>query len=105
MTSTESPTFQIAIYIAGDRQQAKQVCREFCATGFCVSIEAVDFIYTGGEETGLRVNLFNYPRFPSEPEALWAKAVDLADQLRARLFQHSYSIVATDRTLWSSLRT
>lgn len=104
MKTSEVNTYQVDIYIAGDYAVARQVCREFCTSGFCVSVSPVDFIYTGGEESGVKIHLINYPRFPAEPEALWAKAIELADLLRARLFQHSYSVVATDRTLWASLR-
>ncbi len=44
----------------------------------------------------VRVGLINYPRFPSTPEAIFERAVALADLLRDRLCQHSYSVVATD---------
>lgn len=100
-----SPTIRFDIFIAGDLAQAKQLCREFCMLeGACVTVEAVDYIYTGGEEAGVRVGLINYPRFPSNAEELFAKAGRLADLLMDRLCQHSYSIVGPESTDWYSRR-
>ena len=97
------PTIQISIYMAGDIGQAKQVCREFCfAEGFCVHIEPVDYIFTGGEETGFRVGIIHYPRFPSSELELMQRAEALADFLMKRLCQHSYSIVGPTKTVWHS---
>jgi hypothetical protein len=79
MTRNEAPTFTAAIYIAGDLNAARATCRDFCMTSLCVTIEPVEFIYTGGSETGVRVGLINYPRFPAEPDAIWPKAEALAD--------------------------
>jgi hypothetical protein len=105
MTCKVEPTIRFDIYMAGDLAQAKQVCREYClAVGLCVHVEAVDFIYTGGEEAGFKVGLVNYPRFPSEAAALEAKATALANNLRLRLCQHSYLIVGPDQTSWVSVR-
>lgn len=99
------PTIRFDIYMAGDIAQAKQVCREYCfAVGLCIHVEPVDFIYTGGEEAGFKVGLVNYPRFPSDSDALRAKAFNLADMLQVRLCQHSYLVVGPDRTEWSSRR-
>lgn len=42
-------TVRFDIFIAGDIEQAKQVCREYCyQIGLCVTIEPVAYIYTGG---------------------------------------------------------
>lgn len=98
-------TYTVAIVMAGDIEQAKQVCRWYCMTqGFCVTVEPVQYIYTGGEEAGFRIGLINYPRFPSTPEALWGHAVGLAEELRRTLCQHSFSIIGQDKTLWRSYR-
>jgi hypothetical protein len=105
VTETTAPTIRVEIFIAGDIQQAKQACREFCLTeGACVTVEPTDYIYTGGEETGVRVGFINYPRFPTTPEALFDKAGRLAEQLMHRLCQHSYSIVGPEQTVWYSRR-
>jgi len=101
----QSPTIRFDIFIAGDLDQARLVCREFCfEAGFCVTVEPVSFIYTGGEEAGVRVGCINYPRFPTDVETLRKKVGDLAERLMHRLFQHSYSIVGPEKTEWFSRR-
>lgn len=93
------------IFIAGDFDQAKQVCREHCmAVGLCVTVEPVAYIYTGGEESGVRVGLINYARFPTMHDELLAKAQTLATLLMERLCQHSFSIVGPHLTEWHSRR-
>ena len=57
-----------------------------------------------GEEAGVRVGLINYPRFPTTFEALQQTAFDLANMLKSRLCQHSYSIVGPAETNWHSDR-
>jgi hypothetical protein len=105
MNITSAPTVRFDIFMAGDLAQAKQVCREYCfAAGLCVTVEPVAFIYTGGEESGFRVGLINYPRFPTTIEALRRTTCELADVLMNRLCQHSYSIVGPDQTDWFSRR-
>lgn len=100
-----APTIRFDIFMAGDLAQAKQVCREYCfAVGLCVAVEPVDFIYTGGEESGVRIGLINYPRFPATFEALHLRASELAELLMLRLCQHSYSIVGPGQTEWFSRR-
>lgn len=101
----ETPTLVLTIVMAGDVEQAKQVCRDYCFhVGLCVTVEPTTYIYTGGEEAGIRVGLINYPRFPSDAETLWRNATHLADMLRSALYQHSYSIIGPDKTVWSSNR-
>jgi hypothetical protein len=105
MTPTISPTIRTDIFIAGDLQQAKLVCREWCMeVGACVTVEPLDYIYTGGEEAGVRIGFINYPRFPSDAATIFGRAKDLADRLMIRLCQHSYSIVGPETTTWVSRR-
>jgi hypothetical protein len=105
MKVESAQTIGMDIFIAGDIQQAKQVCREWCMeVGACVTVEPVDYIYTGGEERGIRVGFINYPRFPSDVDTMFNRASELADKLMHRLCQHSYSIVGPDRTAWVSRR-
>lgn len=100
-----APTIEFAIYMAGDIAQAKQVCREYCfEVGLCVTVEPVDFIYTGGEETGFRIGLINYPRFPTSQAELFGRASDLAEKVMCRLCQHSFSIVGPAKTTWFTRR-
>lgn len=105
VTMTTAPTIRFDIFIAGDVDQAKQVCREHCFdVGLCVTVEPVTYIYTGGEEAGVRVGLINYPRFPTDTATLHDKARGLADMLMHRLCQNSYSIIGPDETEWFSRR-
>ena len=71
MNTKDTPTHRIEIYASGPIEVAKQVCRETCLSeGLCVTIEPTHFIYTGGEETGFKIGLINYPRFPTSKELL-----------------------------------
>lgn len=98
-------TVRVDIFIAGDLPLAKQVCREWCMeVGACVTVEPVDYIYTGGEEAGVRVGFINYPRFPSDAGDIIERAKVLADRLMYRLCRHSYSIVCPEQTIWYSRR-
>jgi hypothetical protein len=99
------PTIRFDIFMAGDIMQAKQVCRDYCfEIGLCVHVESVDFVYVGGEETGFKVGLINYPRFPTVTEDLEGKVLELATRLMERLCQHSFSIIGPDETKWYSRR-
>ncbi len=94
-------TVRFDIFIAGDIEQAKQVCREYCyQIGLCVTIEPVAYIYTGGEEAGVRIGLINYPRFPVDETELELRAMGLAEILKTRLCQHSFSVVGPKQTHW-----
>ena len=105
MEYKETQTYTVDIYMAGDIAQAKQICREYCyAVGFCVHVIEADYIYTGGQEAGFKIGCVNYPRFPSEPEELETKAVQLAHTLIDRLCQHSALLVSPTRTLWITRR-
>jgi hypothetical protein len=48
--------------------------------------------------------LINYPRFPKEPAELLVTARELAELLRTRLFQHSYTIESPMGMEWSTSR-
>jgi hypothetical protein len=102
---TIAPTIRFEVFIAGDFSRAKQTCREYCfAVGLCVTVEPTTYVYTGGEEQGVRVGLINYPRFPVEHDVLQGHARDLAQRLMVDLCQHSYSIVGPTETEWFSRR-
>lgn len=99
------PTICFEIFMAGDIEHAKRVCRRYCLdVGLCVTVEATTYIYTGGEEAGFRIGLINYPRFPTDSTRLHKTASDLATLLVHELFQHSYSIVGPRETEWFSRR-
>ena len=98
------------IYIAGDYDQARNACKHFCnvmcmdtfSCGLCVTVTQTSFIYTGGEEYGIRVGLVNYPRFPVSEEKLLSIAHQLADYLRSMLYQKSYLIITPADVIWDS---
>jgi len=93
------------IYMSGPIDVAKQIIRAECLReGLCVTVDPTTFIYTGGEETGFVVGLLNYPRFPSEPDALNSRARELVAVLLDGTFQHSALLVTPDVTEWVSKR-
>lgn len=101
MRTVEAPTWYAKIYLAGDIEMAKQVCREDCfREGLCVTIEPCEYIYTGGQEAGYCVGLINYPRFPSEPESITQRAKTLALLLMERTFQLSALVTTPTETVW-----
>lgn len=94
-------TYRAEIFIGGDLSQAQQICREWCMeVGGCVTVTPTEFVFTGGQESGVRVGFINYLRFPSDPSEIFSKAKELAEKLRVGLCQKSYSIVADDKTTW-----
>lgn len=104
MIQNSVPTHAVSIYIGGDLTEARRICREFCQRGLCVTVEPLSFIYTNGEEVGVRVGLINYPRFPSTLDALDATARELAEALIVGLHQWTASIVGPHETVWLSRR-
>jgi hypothetical protein len=105
MNQVIEATFWAHIFLAGDLEQAKQICRSHCYTaGLCVTVEPVTYVYTGGQEEGVRVGLINYPRFPTTPEQLLTTAKDLAWRLREELCQHSFTIMTPTETIFDSRR-
>ncbi len=100
MSKTES-TYWIEICIAGDLSIGKQVCRKYCyEVGLCVTVVPADFIYTGGEESGMIIRLVNYPRFPNDQYKIKEIAVDLGCKLRKELCQHTFLLVDPSVTEW-----
>lgn len=100
----EAPTYCADIFIAGSLEQAREACRDFCLEGLCVSISPCNFVYTGGCESGVRIGLINYPRFPTTGAKILETAVRLAEYLIVKLHQGSASVVATDKTVWLTRR-
>jgi len=100
-----APTWTVSIYLAGDIDVAKQVCREECfRAGLCVTVEPCEYIYTGGQETGYRVGLVNYPRFPATAESITTRALALASVLMLRTYQLSVLVVTPTETHWLTRR-
>lgn len=90
--SKDCPTHIIKIYIAGDKNLARQVLQEYVMRGMCVSISDEEYIYTMGNETGIVVNLINYPRFPKSAKELLNEATELAHHLLEKLHQGSCTV-------------
>lgn len=104
MENKTENTFWVKIYLSGDIFVIKQICREYCMVGLCVTIKEVLFIYTGGEEYGVEIGLINYPRFPDTKENILAKAIKLAGMCRDGVFQWSYLILTPEITIYNSKR-
>ncbi len=97
-------SFYADIYIAGDYDTARAICREYCDRGACVTVSKTSYIYTHGEEQGIRVGFVNYPRFPKDPDVMLVQAQELANLLMERLHQGSYLIQTPTDALWYSRR-
>lgn len=103
--SHAAPSFSAVIFVAGDVDVARQVCREHTLeVPLCVNLAPVDYVYTGGMESGVRVELINYPRFDTPSERIYEKALDLAYRLMDRLCQVSCSVMTPSRTVWLTCR-
>lgn len=91
------------IWIGGNYDDAVRTCREYCMEyRLCVTVSKTAFVYVGGMEDGVCARVMQYPRFPEPTEDLKHKAIDLAEMLRSRLRQKSYSIECPDTTIWDS---
>lgn len=98
-------SFPVTIFIAGEYRRAIKIAQQYCDDiGLCVTVEPTTYVYTGGLERGVKVGLINYPRFPSDPATILAKATELANKLREELNQESFSIQTPDATVWHSYR-
>ena len=99
-------TMWAKIYIAGDYDDARRICKKFCnEIGLCVTVTPTTYIYTGGEEVGVIVELINYPKFPIKMKAtLFNTALALADELQDGLYQDSYTVMDSSDTYWQSNR-
>lgn len=96
---------EIAIWMAGDEPAVRTAVRDFCnREGLCVTVTAALYVYTGGAEDGFRIGIINYPRYPSDDDALWCVARRLAKHVARRCHQSSYSIQGPQRTEWWSRR-
>lgn len=97
-------SYSVDIFIGGSYDSAIEACRDYCMDGMCVSVTPCDYVYTGGMETGVRVGLINYPRFPAPKHKIDEKAEALAVFLMERLHQQSCSVVTPRDTTWLSRR-
>lgn len=89
--SKTATTYWCWIYIAGNKEKIEQSIRQYVICGLCVTLETVDYIYTGGLESGVRIGLINYPRFP-ETDIL-QHAINLGKIIAEENGQISFSII------------
>ena len=104
MITKSCPSIQYDIYIAGDYCHAKQLLQKYVEVGLCVSITQVDYIYKYGKESGIKVTLINYPRFPSTNKDMKEKAIDIGHHLMNTLSQGSFTIVGPTETIYFDRR-
>lgn len=98
MEINKESTFWAKIFIAGPVDQIEQVCREYVLTGLCVNIKQNKYIYTHGEETGVEIELINYPKYPAEFEMIEAKAFGLAKSIMNKICCGSFTIMTPATT-------
>ena len=80
--------------------KAKQLCQDYVNDlGLCVNVTETEFIYTGGGEPGVIIELINYPRFPCRDTVIRNHARVLAKKLLEGLKQLRLSIVFPDYTI------
>jgi len=95
-------TFWVKIYIAGDYNIAKQICRKYCMKGLCINISKTDYIYTMGEEKGICIELIQFPVFKKNVFDIEEEAMRLAEILLDGLCQASYTVMTPYRTYYYS---
>lgn len=101
MKASTVGTVVVTIHMAGDFAETKRLLRKACYyQGLCVTVSAETFIYTGGEEEGVRIGLVNYPRFPSDISSIQDRAIALAEQLVVDLCQKTALVVGPVETVW-----
>lgn len=98
--NARAPSVSVNIFIAGDIDVIKQACRKYTyAKGLCVTVTPTTYIYTGGQEEGVKVGLINYPKFPSShTDTVESKATDLAMYLMEQACQKSCTVQCEDMT-------
>jgi hypothetical protein len=105
MTTVETASYPVRIFVGGNYADAVDLCRTYCdEIGLCVTVESTIYVYTGGQESGVVVGFINYGRFPSEPQAIFASAKELALRLIDGLGQQSATVQAPDKTLLLNFR-
>ena len=98
-------SWPVSIFMAGDIEQAKEVCQKhFDTVGLCVTVTPTTYVYTGGREAGFVIGLINYPLHPTEPRVIDNTALELAKALRVALRQKSFTVQNPDETRTFSWR-
>lgn len=99
-----SNTYWVRIYIAGSYKSAIEICRKYCQeVSYCVNITNTTYVYNGGAEEGICVELIQYPKYLELETQIFKKANDLAERLRVGLYQRSFTIVSPEKTVYKSV--
>lgn len=120
-TKRSIPTFEAKIYVGFRKaysqdldfvkaiSTARETCAEAVKDGWCVTLQPIEYIYTPtftlgqaepvSGEPGAVIGAINYPRFPTKPEDLKVKCIELASKLMERLEQQRVTVVFTDETV------
>lgn len=105
MDVKEVNSYWCKIYIAGDYQQIVSLCRKFCFDfPFCVSIKKSVYVYQGGVEEGVEIDIIHYAKFPRTNKELLDITTSLANKILEDQAQWSYSILTPDKSIWFSRR-
>jgi hypothetical protein len=89
--------FQFDIYIAGSYADILRSCKQFCTNvGYCVSVFPCEFPFKYGCESGAKITLINYARFPLSKDQLSLKAKEIAAFIAEECSQGTYSICGPD---------
>ena len=113
--ATEVTTYTATLYVGlrigySDRVQSREtaldVIQAYCdEVGLCVTVTDTLFLYSRRAETphgydvGFAVGFINYPRFPSQPDAIRKHATQLGERLKTVLGQNRVTVVCPDTTL------
>lgn len=97
-------TFWAKIYIAGPKHKAEDVCRQWAERGACVNVYETNYIYKYGEQTGVVVEIINYPRFPKTPSEITLLALELGFKLLDAMNQGSFTLQTTENTKYYDRR-
>lgn len=105
MRVADEPAYSVNVYIGGDWEQAREALQDYVDdVGLCVTVTPTEFVYTGGCEPGIVVGLVNYPRFPSNPTAIWHHAEAIAHRLLDDLHQDTALIQSVTLARWLTRR-
>jgi hypothetical protein len=99
-------SISIDIWIAGDQVDiADAVGKVVDEVGLCVTLTPTVFRYTNGAESGVRIGLRNYPRFPARRGYLLALAERIGLACAIAADQGSFMVEEVgEKTLWYSRR-
>ncbi len=95
------PTYWCRVYVAGSLVMAEAWLRRYCLDkGFCINLQPTQYIYTGGAEGGMVVELISYPRFPLTTCEIRNHAQAILEGLVEELCQRSGTIMTPYETAY-----